>query len=100
MMSGAEVAPANERRRGPLLRALLGVFAGVTIGWVVSALFIPGDYLNLAEPRPIVCIGLGALLGAYAGARVRARWQHVLMLVLVALCAAFWVLAPSGWWAS
>ena len=99
-MSGAEeLAPANQPRLGRVLRAFLGAFAGSTGGWIVSALFVPGDSFDWS-PGAIACVGCAGLLGAYAGFQVRARWQYGLMGVLVALSAVFWVLAPSGWWAS
>ena len=100
-MSGVTaLTPTNEHRGKRLFRALLGLFAGVTVGWIVSAAFIAGDSVAIAEPRAIFWVGLGALLGAFAGFHVRAHWQHVLMVILVALSAAFWVFAPSGWWAT
>jgi hypothetical protein len=90
---------SSESRVGRWLRVLPAAFTGLTVGWIVSALLVPGDYFNPFEPRPIICVGVAGLLGACAGFRVRRRWPHVLLAIGVGLSVAFWALAPDGWWA-
>ena len=100
MLGGKELAPPGRRRTGRVLAALLAAFAGLTAGSIVSALLVPGDFFDLFQPGVIVCVGVGSLLGAYAGFHVRARWQEVLIAVMVGLSILYWVAAPNGWWAT
>jgi len=90
---------SSESRVGRGIRGLLGAFAGLTVGWIASALLVPGDFFDPFEPGPIICLGVAGLFGICAGLRVRRRWPQRLLAIWVGLSVAFWALAPDGWWA-
>jgi len=97
MSEGDALAPTRERRAGRWLRAALGAFSGLTSGWIVSVLLVPGDFFQF-DPRTIICLVGAVLLGTYAGFRARVRWKQVLIAIWFGLSIVYWLLAPDGWW--
>ena len=101
-MTGAGPA-ASVSERGRWLRvgrAVVGAFSGATIASVAVAMFTSGDFLSVTDPRRLAPIALALAAGAYLAQRARTRRAQIALCVVAALCALYWVAAPSGWWAS
>jgi hypothetical protein len=78
--------------------AVLGSFVGATGTWIFWGVLTPGDFFaNGSTVLPSLVVG--GLLGAYTGRIVRFRGR-IAFGVAAVLCAAFWSLAPDGWWAT
>jgi hypothetical protein len=77
----------------------LGSFALATLTWIAWGMFTPGDFFGNGSPLVNVTLLAAGVGGALLGWRAVGRWSRGALLMLAALCVAFWTLVPNGWWA-
>lgn len=84
-------------RRGAA--ALAGLFVGFSIAWISWAVTSTGDWFAQGNRFAIPSLLIASLLGAHVGWRVRSKPLLVVLWIAAALCLAYWVFVPDGWWA-
>jgi hypothetical protein len=83
-----------------LLFALMGAFAGATLGWVAWGILTPGDFFANGSPFVGVTVLALAGIGGYAVFARSSRGARITAATCTVACATFWLAAPDGWWAN
>ena len=83
-----------------MLMAAMGAFLGFTAAWFAWAIATPGDFFASGSPWLSLTLGAAAVSGGTVDWRVRSKAGVIGFIAITLCCAAFWIAAPDGWWAS